>query len=221
MSAQPTKLVNIMAKIRKSGAHRLDESFVNARRREPKVTKTREELYQEWIEGRKLDLGAALHGFLFNACRKKPTEERMVERDYEGRIVTDSEGRPKYYTGVNHAFDYVRFCDALAVVVRKFRPDELYDGQTYRFCLNERQDDIPTSKNQIWLEKSPGGEWVAVTSKATDYDIDEMRRNSLFCARIVLSIAKFYLISRLCLTKSEQQAAAEFINTHYRELTDI
>ena len=204
-----------MTKI-KSGAYRkdrLNENFIKKVNKDKDVNKT----IADYEESKKTDLEYMMRNFLYNVCRKDPRIVEIPYKDHTGKIVKDEDGDIVYRKITAHSYNYNVLCYAVSKIVRQFRPTELYEGQYLKLGLLNREENIE-NKNIIYLYKSPGKEWVAKCSKLTDWDMENMKLDSVFCTNWVMKILMFYMEKRLGFTEEERKKAAGIFLTKEREL---
>lgn len=205
-----------MTKI-KSGAYkkdRLNENFLKKVNKDVDVNKT----IADYEESKKSNLEFMMRNFLYNVCRKAPQIVEVPYKDHTGKIVKDKDGDIVYRKITVYSYNYNVLCNAVSKIIRQFRPKELYEGQYLRLGLSGKEEN-EEKKNIIYLYKNPGKEWVAKCSKLTDWDMENMKLNSVFCTNWVMKILMFYMEKRLGFTKEEQKKAANIFLTKEIELS--
>lgn len=205
-----------MTKI-KSGAYkkyRLNENFLKKVNKDVDVNKT----IADYEESKKFNLEFRMRNFLYNVCRKDPRIVEIPYKDYTGKIVKDENGNIVYHKITVYAYNYNVLCNAVSKIIHQFRPKELYEGQYLRLGISDKEENLE-KKNIIYLYKNPGTEWVAKCSKLTDWDMENLKLNSVFCTHWVMKILMFYIEKRLGFTEEEKKEAANIFLTKEIELS--
>lgn len=175
-------------------------------------------IINDYEESKKESLDFAISNFLENVCKQEPREISVPVINSEGKEVKDNDGEIVFRRQTVHSFNYQVLANAITKIVKKFKPDSLPKGEFLKIGLSPKEENT-ANKNILYLKERWSGEIVAKYSKLSDWDVENMKEDSVFCARWVKKIIIFYLVKILGFSTEEQKIIAKFIISNELELS--